>query len=104
KRSSTAVWKQYKQYLVFSGFLMHIGRKIFSTGFKLFDLLLMMFSFAVATLPLYHRVGKLSLAEFFEMRVKLGNLILFISFAVIWHILFSVFGLYGSRRLNDRWD
>jgi exopolysaccharide biosynthesis polyprenyl glycosylphosphotransferase len=83
---------------------MHIGRKIFSSGFKLFDLLLMMFSFAVSTLPLYHRVGKLSLAEFFEMRVKLGNLILFISFAVIWHILFSVFGLYGSRRLNDRWD
>jgi exopolysaccharide biosynthesis polyprenyl glycosylphosphotransferase len=83
---------------------MHIGRKIYSSGFKLFDLLLMMFSFAVSTLPLYHRVGTLSLAEFFEMRVKLGNLILFVSFVVIWHILFSVFGLYGSRRLNDRWD
>jgi exopolysaccharide biosynthesis polyprenyl glycosylphosphotransferase len=83
---------------------MHIGRKIVSSGFKLFDLLLMMFSFAVSTLPLYHRVGKLSLAEFFEMRVKLGNLILFASFALIWHILFNVFGLYGSRRLTRRRD
>jgi exopolysaccharide biosynthesis polyprenyl glycosylphosphotransferase len=83
---------------------MHIGRKIFSSGFKVFDLLLMMVSFAVATLPLYHRVGKFSLAEFFEMRVKLGNLILFASFLLIWHILFSVFGLYGSKRLTSRWD
>ena len=72
---------------------MHIGRKIYSSGFKLFDLLLMMFSFAVSTLPLYHRVGRISLAEFFGMRVKLGNLILFVSFAVIWHVLFTVFGL-----------
>ncbi len=83
---------------------MHIGRKIYSSGFKLFDLLLMMLSFAVSTLPLYHRIGRISLAEFFEMRVKLGNLILFLSFAVIWHVLFNVFGLYGSRRLNNRWD
>ena len=38
------------------------------------------------------------------MRVKLGNLILFLSFAVIWRILFNVFGLYGSRRLTNRRD
>ncbi|HTZ81889.1 MAG TPA: sugar transferase [Candidatus Acidoferrales bacterium] len=87
---------------------MHIGRKIYSSGFKLFDLLLMMVSFGISTLPLYHRVGRLSLAEFFGMRVKLGNLILFLSFALIWHMLFRVFGLYGSKRLTTReseiWD
>ena len=44
---------------------MRIGRKVFSNGFKLFDLLLMMVSFAVATLPLYERVGRFSLAQFF---------------------------------------
>jgi len=81
---------------------MHIGRKIYSSGFKLFDLLLMMVSFGISTLPLYHRVGRLSLAEFFGMRVKLGNLILFASFALIWHMLFRVFGLYGSKRLTTR--
>jgi exopolysaccharide biosynthesis polyprenyl glycosylphosphotransferase len=83
---------------------MRVGRKVYSNGFKLFDLLLMMVSFVVATLPQYERVGRLSLAEFFELRVKLGNLILFVSFLVIWHILFSVFGLYGSKRLASRWD
>src|SRR5258708_35893786 len=87
---------------------MRIGRKVFSNGFKLFDLFLMMVSFALSTLPQYHRVGRFGLAEFFELRVKLGNLILFLSFLAIWHILFSVFGLYASRRLAGRgaeiWD
>ncbi|MGO8795886.1 MAG: sugar transferase [Candidatus Sulfotelmatobacter sp.] len=83
---------------------MGINRKIFSTGLKVFDLLLMVVTFAVSTLPLYHRVGRLSLAEFFAMRVKLGNLLLFLGFLLIWHILFSVFGLYGSKRMSSRWE
>jgi exopolysaccharide biosynthesis polyprenyl glycosylphosphotransferase len=83
---------------------MHLGRKVFTNGFKLFDLFLMVVSFAVSTLPQYHRVGRFTLAEFFELRVKLGNLILFVSFLVIWHILFSLFGLYGSKRLASRWE
>lgn len=82
---------------------MRIGRKVFSNGFKAFDLLLMMAAFAVSTLPQYHRVGRFSLAEFFELRIRLGNLILFISFLVIWNLLFNVFGLYGSKRLESRW-
>lgn len=83
---------------------MRIGRKLFTNGFKAFDLLLMMFSFAVATLPQYHRVGRFTLTEFFELRIKLGNLILFISFLVIWNLLFNVFGLYGSKRMASRWE
>jgi exopolysaccharide biosynthesis polyprenyl glycosylphosphotransferase len=83
---------------------MGINRKIFTNGFKLFDLLLMVAAFVVSTLPLYHRVGRFSLAEFFEMRVKLGNLILFLCFVLVWHILFSVFGLYGSKRMSSRWE
>lgn len=83
---------------------MRIGRKVFTNGFKAFDLLLMIASFAVSTLPQYHRVGRFTLAEFFELRIKLGNLILFISFLVIWSILFNLFGLYGSKRMSSRWD
>jgi exopolysaccharide biosynthesis polyprenyl glycosylphosphotransferase len=87
---------------------MRIGRRVFSNGFRLFDLFLMVVSFVVATLPQYHRVGRFGLAEFFELRVKLGNLILFLSFLAIWQILFNVFGLYGSKRLVGRaeevWD
>jgi len=83
---------------------MHIGRKVSDIGVKLFDLLLMAISFALATLPQYQRVGRISLAEFLEMRVKLGNLVLFGSFLLIWHVLFSVFGLYDSKRLAKRWE
>jgi exopolysaccharide biosynthesis polyprenyl glycosylphosphotransferase len=83
---------------------MHFGRKFVSGGFKLFDLLLMMVSFAVATLPLYERVGRFTLAEFFELRVKLGNLILFLVLMLIWHVVFRAMGLYGSKRLTSRWD
>ncbi|MGA7217008.1 MAG: sugar transferase [Candidatus Sulfotelmatobacter sp.] len=83
---------------------MGTNRKVFSNGLKLFDLLLMSAAFVVSTLPLVHRVGRLTSAEFFEMRVKLGNLVLFVSFLLIWHILFSVFGLYRSKRLSSRWE
>ncbi len=83
---------------------MRIGRRVFTEGFKVFDLLLMVMAFVVSTLPLYHRVGRFRLAEFFELRVKLGNLVLFLSFLLIWHILFTVFGLYGSKRLSSRWE
>ena len=50
--------RQNKAVAVSSGFLMRIGRKVFSNGVKLLDLLLMMVAFAAATLPLYHRVGR----------------------------------------------
>ncbi len=83
---------------------MGTNRKLLSTGLKVFDLLLMVAAFAVSTLPLFHRVGRLSLAEFFGMRIKLGNLILFLAFLLIWHILFSLFGLYGSKRMARRWE
>jgi exopolysaccharide biosynthesis polyprenyl glycosylphosphotransferase len=83
---------------------MRIGRRVFTNGVKLFDLFLMMVSFALATIPQYQRVGRFGLAEFFELRVKLGNLILFSCFVLIWHLLFSVFGLYGSKRLGSRRD
>jgi exopolysaccharide biosynthesis polyprenyl glycosylphosphotransferase len=83
---------------------MHIGRRVFTIGVKLFDLLLMIIAFAASTLPEYHQIGRLSLAEFLELRIKLGNLVLFASLLLIWHILFSVFGLYDSKRLAGRWE
>jgi exopolysaccharide biosynthesis polyprenyl glycosylphosphotransferase len=83
---------------------MNAERKLFSNGLKLFDLLLMAASFTVATLPLFHRVGRMSLAEFFSLRVKVGNLALFVSFLLIWNLLFTVFGLYKSKRLSGRFE
>ncbi len=36
------------------------------------------------------------------MRVKLSNLLVFLGLFYFWHLIFSAFGLYGSRRLGDR--
>jgi exopolysaccharide biosynthesis polyprenyl glycosylphosphotransferase len=87
---------------------MHIGRRVFDSGFKAFDLVLMAMAFAISTLPQYERVGRFGLAEFFELRVKLGNVLLFATLLAIWYLLFNGFGLYASRRLTRRreevWD
>jgi exopolysaccharide biosynthesis polyprenyl glycosylphosphotransferase len=36
------------------------------------------------------------------MRVKMQNLLLFILLVVLWHLVFSAFGLYESKRFGDR--
>jgi exopolysaccharide biosynthesis polyprenyl glycosylphosphotransferase len=82
---------------------MHIDRRVFTNGFKLFDLFLMVVCFAASVLPQY-QVGRFSMAEFFELRIKLGNLLLFLSFLAIWQVVFSAFGLYGSKRMTQRWE
>jgi exopolysaccharide biosynthesis polyprenyl glycosylphosphotransferase len=79
-----------------------IRRRILLNLFKLFDLALMVCSFALATLPVLKQHGGRSFAEFLSMRVKIGNIGLFLSFLVIWHIIFSAFGLYHSKRLASR--
>jgi exopolysaccharide biosynthesis polyprenyl glycosylphosphotransferase len=83
---------------------MGVNRKVFSNGLKVFDLLLMMVAFGVSTIPLYRRVGRFGVAEFFSMRVSLGNLILFMALLCAWHVLFSVFRLYASKRMSSRWE
>jgi exopolysaccharide biosynthesis polyprenyl glycosylphosphotransferase len=78
-----------------------VRRQILLNLFKLFDLGLMMVAFVLASLPLQHRQA-VSLAEFFSMRVKIANLLIFGLFALAWHFYFSVFGLYRSRRLSPQ--
>src|SRR5438445_72363 len=80
-----------------------VRRKIFSTGIKIFDLLLMIGAFGVATLWLVSRHAALPLGEYLAMRVKLGNLLIFCAFLFVWYTTFSVFGLYESKRLSSRW-
>jgi len=78
-----------------------VRRKILMDALKVFDLVLMAVSFALAPATvLYHR--GLSIGNFFEMRVKLGNFLLFSLFLLAWHAIFSAFGLYQSRRLSSR--
>lgn len=77
-------------------------RRILVDALKLFDLSVMVVAFALATVPSWGVGRTISAADFFSMRVKLGNLIIFLGLLLLWHLFFSGFGLYGSHRLSSR--
>lgn len=74
---------------------------MFLTVLKLFDLTVMVACFCLAAVPALWE-SDLAFSEFFSMRIKLQNFILFLGLLCIWHIIFSSFGLYESRRLLPR--
>lgn len=68
---------------------------------KIFDLVIMVASFTLAAVPLLYRSG-LTFSEFFSMRVKVQNFIVFVGLLCTWHIILVSFSLYESRRLVPR--
>jgi exopolysaccharide biosynthesis polyprenyl glycosylphosphotransferase len=77
-------------------------RQILLNAFKLFDMAIMVMAFGVATLPILRASRCSSFTEFFAMRVKIGNFLIFCGLLVAWHFLFRSRGLYASRRLSNR--
>jgi exopolysaccharide biosynthesis polyprenyl glycosylphosphotransferase len=80
------------------------GRSLLLNALKLFDLGLMILSFMVAVLIVLHHSRTVSVMEFFSMRVKIQNLVIFLLFIFVWHVIFSLSELYASRRLSNRRD
>ena len=39
--------------------------------------------------------GKFTLEEFLSMRVKVSNFVIFAGLLLVWHLIFSVFGIYA---------
>jgi exopolysaccharide biosynthesis polyprenyl glycosylphosphotransferase len=78
-------------------------RRILLKAAKLFDLALMVSSFALATVLVVNETPTISLARFLSMRVKIGNFVLFALLLLAWRLVFSSFGLYSSKRLSPRW-
>jgi exopolysaccharide biosynthesis polyprenyl glycosylphosphotransferase len=68
----------------------------------LFDLGILAFSYVVAAVRIWHLTAFSSFAAFISMRIKVPNILLFLGLFYSWHVIFSAFGLYGSRRLGDR--
>jgi len=77
-------------------------RRILLKAYKLFDLLVMMGSFALATWMTYYHSGPISFDEFLSMRIKVQNFVLFVCLLFAWQFIFSAFGVYHSRRLTSR--
>jgi exopolysaccharide biosynthesis polyprenyl glycosylphosphotransferase len=67
--------------------------------FRLFDVAVMVFSCAVATVVI-HLSGPVPLERLLSMRVRIGNFVLFASLLLLWHMILSGFGLYRSRRFS----
>ena len=82
---------------------MNHRQNILLKAHKLFDLLTVVFAFLLAAWVSYHH-GRIPFIQFMESRIKVTNFILFFGFLLIWHLIFSGFGLYNSRRLSTRYD
>jgi exopolysaccharide biosynthesis polyprenyl glycosylphosphotransferase len=74
-------------------------RYILLSLFKAFDLALLVGSFLAAAVPSLEEVGATSLSDFLSMRISVRNFVLFSGLLLLWHSLFSSFGLYESKRL-----
>ena len=77
-------------------------RQILIKTLMLFDLAILAFSYVVAAVGVWHLTEFSSFASFISMRVKVLNFLLFLGLFYSWHLIFSAFGLYGSKRLGDR--
>lgn len=77
-------------------------RQILLKMFMLLDPALLAFSCLAAAIRVWHLTEFTSFAAFLSMRIKLLNIFVFLGLLYSWHVIFSSFGLYGSRRLGDR--
>ena len=77
-------------------------RRLLLAAFELFDLGLMVFACLVATTPVLFREGFDSFAQFFSIRIKVSNIVLFCLLLLVWHVIFYSLDLYKSKRLTYR--
>jgi exopolysaccharide biosynthesis polyprenyl glycosylphosphotransferase len=74
-------------------------RQILLDAFRAADIAVMAIAFILSLAVSAERMS-MDFQEFLAVRVKLSNVLLFIAFAVAWHLIFSSQGLYGSRRIG----
>jgi exopolysaccharide biosynthesis polyprenyl glycosylphosphotransferase len=77
-------------------------RRFLLGGLKLFDLCQLVASYGLATILVIHWNQGADLEQFLSMRVKVSNCITSISILLAWHVIFSLCGVYQSKRLSAR--
>jgi FlaA1/EpsC-like NDP-sugar epimerase len=78
-------------------------RQLLLKTLKLTDLFLMSITFMLVTWVFYaHDNNIYVFDEFLEHRIKIENAILAGAMVLAWHIVFSSFGLYESKRFSNR--
>jgi exopolysaccharide biosynthesis polyprenyl glycosylphosphotransferase len=79
-----------------------VRRKFLLSFLKLFDVGLVILSFGLATVLSVKASRSIPLSDFLAMRIKLGNFVIFLLALLFAHVVFSMYGLYRSRRLSSR--
>ena len=85
------------------GFCMQNGRgKLAILIRQVFDLLVVTACFFLADHESSRRIGTLSLCNLLSMQIRIKDLLILALFLFSWRSLFSMFGLYRSRRIWSR--
>lgn len=69
---------------------------------KLFDLLLVVLAFALTTINRVSIEQAVTPGEFLSMRARISNLLIILFALIVCHVIFTLCGLYRSRRLTGR--
>ena len=94
--------KKGEQYSYWAETGMSAGyRQALSLSIKAADLLVMVGSFVVAAAVVFLGTSWYSLPRLLTVRLKPGNLLLFLLLMAAWYVVFNAFGLYRSRRLSS---
>lgn len=81
---------------------MQFRRKLLLKGLKFADLFLLSATFLLVTWFFYAQGNNLYVFEhFLAMRVKIENVILIGAMILAWHVVFTAFGFYESKRLSN---
>ena len=83
---------------------MSFRRRILLKALMLFDLFVLGLSFALAAVPVSRLTGQVSFFSFLSMRIKVQNMLVLLALMLGWHFILSMFGLYESKRLTDKWS
>lgn len=80
--------------------MQNFRRKLAIILLKVFDLLFMTGSIFLAESQNYGRLGSFSLRNLLSMQIRIKDLLIYALLLLVWHGLFSMFGLYRSRRIS----
>ena len=79
-----------------------LRRKVALIALMLGDVLVMVIAFVIGAAIVSYEASSFSFSAFVSMRIKVQNFIVFLGLLGIWHIIFSSYGLYHSRRISSR--
>jgi exopolysaccharide biosynthesis polyprenyl glycosylphosphotransferase len=79
--------------------MQNFQRKLLRNFLKLLDQAILFFCLILSTILVAEEADSLSLSQFFSLRLKIEDFLLFIVIGVIWYGVLHFFGVYYSRRL-----